>query len=82
VQKNIGDTKTERVKREIIKYILENKINPNQILPSEDQIADQYGVSKMTSKLALNALVEKEIIYRVPRQGSFLKTDDMAKQAN
>lgn len=73
----ISDTKTDRVKRELMKMLIEKRYSPSEMLPSEGMIAEMYGVSRMTSKLALNALVEEGIIYRVPRRGSFLKDVDM-----
>jgi DNA-binding LacI/PurR family transcriptional regulator len=77
VPTKISDTKTDRVKRELLKMLVEKKYGPHEMLPSEGMIAELYGVSRMTSKLALNALAEEGIIYRVPRQGSFLKDIDM-----
>lgn len=79
MNKHLGDTKTERVKRELLKMILENELQPGFMLPSEGKIAETYGVSKMTSKMALNELVEAGIIYRVPRQGSFICEIDFSK---
>ncbi|BCK01011.1 GntR family transcriptional regulator [Anaerocolumna chitinilytica] len=76
MQGKINDTKTDRVKRELLRMFLEKKYHPHELLPSEGMIAELFGVSRMTSKLALNALAEEGIIYRVPRQGSFLKDID------
>ncbi|SHO47581.1 GntR family transcriptional regulator [Anaerocolumna xylanovorans] len=77
MQVKISDTKTDRVKRELLKMLIEKKYSPHEMLPSEGMIAELFGVSRMTSKLALNALAEEGIIYRVPRKGSFLKDIDM-----
>lgn len=77
MQTKISDTKTDRVKRELLKMLIEKKYSPHEMLPSEGMIAELFGVSRMTSKLALNALAEEGIIYRVPRQGSFLKDIDL-----
>lgn len=74
---NISDTLYNRVRNEILKMIIERHIGANEILPSEGEIAEQCGVSKMTSKLALNSLVEDGIVYRIPRRGSFLANVDM-----
>lgn len=76
MQVKINDTKTDRVKRELLRMFLEKKYHPHEMLPSEGTLADLFGVSRMTSKLALNALAEEGVIYRVPRQGSFLKDVD------
>ncbi len=72
---NIPDTLYNRVRNEILKLIIERQIGTNELLPSEGEIAEKCGVSKMTSKLALNSLAEEHIIYRIPRRGSFLSAD-------
>ena len=72
----IQDTLYNRVRNEVLKIIIEKNIKPNELLPSEGEIAQLCGVSKMTSKLALNSLVEEGLVYRIPRRGSFLKDVD------
>lgn len=76
---NIPDTLYNRVRNEILKMIIERRIGSNEMLPSEGEIAELCGVSKMTSKLALNSLAEEHIIYRIPRRGSFLADVDLNK---
>lgn len=70
------DTLYNRVRNVILKIIIEKNIKPNELLPSEGDIAKLCGVSKMTSKLALNSLVDEGIVYRIPRRGSFLNDVD------
>jgi len=74
-----SDTLYNKVRNEILKMIIERQIGPNELLPSEGEIAKLCGVSKMTSKLALNLLAEENIIYRIPRRGSFLAEVDLNK---
>ena len=76
---NASDTLYNRVRNEILKMIIERRIGANELLPSEGEIAELCGVSKMTSKLALNLLAEEHIIYRIPRRGSFLADVDLNK---
>ena len=72
----IQDTLYNRVRNEILKIIIEKNIKPNELLPSEGDLAELCGVSKMTSKLALNSLVKEGLVYRIPRRGSFLNDVD------
>ncbi len=74
-----SDTLYNKVRNEILKIIIERQIGPNELLPSEGEIAELCNVSKMTSKLALNSLAEEHIIYRIPRRGSFLADVDLNK---
>lgn len=75
----VPDTLYYKVRNEILKLIIEKQIKSNELLPSEGEIALKCGVSKMTSKLALNSLAEDHIIYRIPRRGSFLADVDLNK---
>ena len=82
--KNRGkfDTLYNWIYNEILKMILLGQIKPNEQLPSEAEIAEQFGVSRMTSKMALNALAEENIIYRIARKGSFLAEVDLNRIRN
>lgn len=57
---------------------LENKIKtemkPNEKLPSERQLLDQYHVSRNTIRLALRDLEERGIVYRLHGKGTFVST--------
>lgn len=76
------DTLYNWIYNEILKMIVSGQIKVNEQLPSEGELAERFGVSKMTSKLALNAVVDEGIIYRVPRKGSFLADVDINKLRN
>lgn len=71
------DTLYNWIYNEILKMILMGQIKPHEQLPSEAEIAERFGVSRMTSKMALNALADENIVYRVARKGSFLADVDL-----
>ena len=73
----VHDTLYKQVRNEILKIIIERNFGPNELLPSEGEIAKLCGVSKMTSKLALNLLMEEGVVNRIPRVGSFLNNIDI-----
>ncbi|WNQ10984.1 GntR family transcriptional regulator [Paenibacillus aurantius] len=52
--------------------IQSRKLQPHDPVPSEGELAKLFGVSRMTSKLALEQLVEQGLVYRLPRRGTFL----------
>lgn len=60
------------VKTDLLKRMMESNMAAHERLPSEGDIAREYGVSKMVSKMALNALEEEGYIYRRPRSGSYM----------
>ena len=62
----------ETVRNDIIAMIRTRNLKAHDPIPSEGSIAQTYGVSRMTGKLALKSLEEAGIIYRMSRRGSFL----------
>ncbi|MDQ0414042.1 GntR family transcriptional regulator [Mesobacillus stamsii] len=56
-----------------VKSIIQSRrLQPHDPVPSEGELAKLFGVSRMTSKLALEHLVKQGIVYRLPRRGTFL----------
>jgi len=53
--------------------ILRGEYAPNDRLPSENAIAINHGVSRITSKRALNELASADLVYRVRGGGTFVK---------
>lgn len=48
---------------------------PGDQLPSENELAAQFNVSRITVKTALSELIEEGIIFRVQGKGTFVSTD-------
>ncbi len=71
----------EEVRDGLIDLILDEEMTPQDPLPSEGEIAQRFGVSKMTAKIALNILEEEGVILRLARRGSFLTEDYKEKVA-
>lgn len=53
--------------------ILSGRMAPDTPLPSENALAVRYGVSRITSKRALNELASADLVYRLQGRGSFVK---------
>lgn len=53
--------------------VLRGEYAPDQQLPSENALSLKFGVSRITSKHALNKLEENGLIYRIQGKGSFVK---------
>ncbi|GHS88404.1 transcriptional regulator [Actinomycetota bacterium] len=45
---------------------------PNQRIPSENELNKTYGLSRMTARAVLTALVNDGVLFRVPGKGTFL----------
>jgi len=61
-----------KVAEEVVGIIRSRNLRPHDPIPSEGELAKLFGVSRMTSKLALERLAEQGLVYRLPRRGTFL----------
>ncbi len=56
----------------VLEIIESRGLQAHDPVPSEGELAKLFGVSRMTSKLALEQLAERGVVYRLPRRGTFL----------
>lgn len=61
-----------QVHRYIEDMIRQGHLNPNNRIPTEKELMEQFSVSRITVVNALSALVKEGWIYRVPGRGSFV----------
>ncbi|AEI42904.1 GntR family transcriptional regulator [Paenibacillus mucilaginosus] len=62
--------------------IQSRRLQPHDPVPSEGELAKLFGVSRMTSKLALELLAEQGLVYRLPRRGTFLSGQQEGTPSN
>jgi len=61
-----------RVMKALIDEINQGRLKPDDKLPSEAQLVERFGVSRVTVRHALDQLVAKGLIYRHKGKGSFV----------
>jgi GntR family transcriptional regulator len=69
----LGDVPIYRgVARELADSISEGELLPGSRVPSERELAGEYGISRMTARAALNLLEQRGVIERKGRSGAFV----------
>ena len=66
-------TLQEQIYTTLIQQIAKNRWPENTLLPSENALASEFGVAKMTVRGALEKLVEDGFIAAIPSKGYFVK---------
>jgi GntR family transcriptional regulator of arabinose operon len=63
--------KYKQIKEEIKSWILDGTIEPDQKISSENELAEKFGVSRQTARLAITELVHEGWLYREQGRGTF-----------
>lgn len=68
-----------------LKEIMREKINsgewkPGDLIPSERELGEQYGISRMTARQAITELVNEGLFYREQGKGTFVSRHKITQQ--
>lgn len=61
-----------QLKKEILVWLDTGKLRPNEQMPSENDIAEQFGLSRQTVRQTLGELEQEGRLYRVQGKGTFV----------
>jgi DNA-binding LacI/PurR family transcriptional regulator len=67
-----SESAADRLRRDLLKSLSDEKLNPGDRILSERMLAKRLGVSYMTLRRALGGLVEEGLLERRPRKGIFI----------
>lgn len=70
--KKMPKTKFEKVAQSLVERIQRGVYSNMQRLPSEYQLADEYGVSRLTVRKAIERLVTAKILVKDPGKGTYI----------
>ena len=65
---------TQRISADLRRQILEGTLGPGALMPSEPEVARQYGVSRQTARVALQALEQEGLVAVRPRRGRIVRS--------
>lgn len=74
------ETKYARLIRELTALLPEFSTGSDSCLPSERDLCDRFGVSRITVRRALAELEESGAIYRVPGKGAFVRGEKLTQR--
>jgi len=77
VQKDSSVPIYSQVARIVMEMISSGKLSPGQRAPSEREIAEALGISRMTARAAMSNLVADGHLYSVPGKGTFVSNPKM-----
>jgi GntR family transcriptional regulator len=68
-----------QIRESLREEILNKKLLPGQKLPSEDELATQFGVSRMTVRQGISDLLDEGILYRKHGVGTFIAQPQVSR---
>lgn len=72
MKKKSGLFKYERIERNVIDRICSGELRPGDLVNSEAEMMQQFQVSKITVKTAMNHLADEGVIVRIQGKGTFV----------
>jgi DNA-binding FadR family transcriptional regulator len=77
-RRNLSEVVAERIRQ----YIIDNSLKPGDRLPTEQELSDRFGVSRVSTREATKALGFLGIIEAAPRRGLVVGRVDMKRVSN
>lgn len=62
-------------------HIANGEWQPSQVIPSENELSKEYGISRMTVRSVITTLVKEGLLYRVQGKGTFVSTPKISARS-
>jgi GntR family transcriptional regulator len=73
---------TGHVRQDLADRIARGDLAPGERLPTEQELRDQFGVSRVTVRRALASLARDGLVYAIQGRGTFVASDRLAEPPN
>jgi GntR family transcriptional regulator len=73
---------TARVREELESRIARGELAPGEQLPTERELRDEFGVSRVTVRRALASLSDEGLVYAIQGRGTFVASGRLAEPPN
>lgn len=69
------------LKQEILRWLEAGKLGPDEKMPSEHELAEQFGLSRQTVRQTLGQLVQEGRLYKAQGKGTFVAAEKQKTQS-
>jgi GntR family transcriptional regulator len=69
-----------QLKQILLNRLQEGEWHPGDLVPSERELSEQYGISRMTARQAITALVNEGVLFREQGKGTFVSQRKFTQQ--
>jgi len=69
-----------QLKDAIMDYVDVNQLQPNAALPSERELCNMFGVSRLTVRKAIGILIQNGVVFQQPGKGTFVNQPKLQQQ--
>lgn len=80
IDTNVPIPKYYQIKQHILDDIRRGILRPGDMLPPERELAESYGVSRMTTRQAIHELVHEGLLYRIQGRGTYVASQKIEKE--
>ena len=81
MKKERNETLKETVVRSLVRGVRAGQYTPGSLLPSERELCDMFGVSRITVRAAIAEMVHGGWVDRYPRRGTVVRDREASEQA-
>lgn len=80
IQEESGLPLYQQLKNILKSWITQEVLHPGDQIPSESELCEKYGVSRITVRQAMSALVQEGLLYRRPGKGTFVTSPKLRRR--